>query len=383
MLNSKNSTVEHHSAIDVAFSAPILKRSLITMLIVGFILNLINQSSALFGQEAIVWSSLIITFLVPYIVSTVSGTTVFLKLQAEHLDCKTETAYSAYEDAEVLIRLTNTMTENAKSENQASKKRLLFAEEIVLTARSAVKINDYIAQKSSESQKILTDVDDSFHSVCSYITELGRKINISTTATQAVSDELKSFLTEFESTAVLASGITTLLDQTNLLALNATDAANEAARVGESGTGDAMGSVVAGVADEVKTLAAQTKNNAQKMSTHLAALRMNQKSLDNALAGLTSSMSQAQNMTSNSEGAMQKSTDEVSSSFEKVRISLIEVFQKLKGENKKLSLLAQNIETLTEDTKKAIKSSATDVELGLEAVLMSENIKSYSVQLTL
>jgi methyl-accepting chemotaxis protein len=318
---------------------------------------------------------------VPYIVSTVSGTTVFLKLQAEHLDCKTETAYSAYEDAEVLIRLTNTMTENAKSENQASKKRLLFAEETALTARSAVKINDSIAQKASESQKILTDVDDSFHSVCSYITELGKKINISITATQAVSDELKSFLTEFEST-VLALGITTFADQTNLLALNATDAANEAARAGESGTEDAMGAGVAGVADEVKTLAAQIKNNAQKMSTHLAALRMNQKSLDNALAGLTSSMSQAQNMTNNSEGVMQKSTDEVSSSFEKVRVSLIEVFQKLKGENKKLSLLAQNIETLTEDTKKAIKGSATDVELGLKAVLMSENIKSYSVQLT-
>ena len=137
------------------------------------------------------------------------------------------------------------------------------------------------------------------------------------------------------------------------------------------------------VTDEVKTLAAQTKNNAKEINTHLVALRMNQKSLDNALAGLTSSMSQAQNMTNNSEGAMRKSTDEVSSSSEKVRISLVKVFQKLKGENEKLSLLAQNIETLTEDTKNAIKNPATKVELGSEAVLMSENIKSYSAQLTL
>jgi methyl-accepting chemotaxis protein len=374
MPNSKKSTVEHHSAIDVAFSAPIFKRSLITMLIVGFILNLINQWSALFGQEAIVWSSLIITFLVPYIVSTVSGTAVFLKLQAEHLGCKTETVYSAYKDAEVLRRLTNTITENARSVNQASKKRLLFAEEIALTARSAVDVSDSLTQKASDSQESLTDVDDGFHSVCSHITELGKKVNISITATKTLSDELKSFLTEFESIAVLASGITTISDQTNLLALNA---AIEAARAGESGRGFAV------VADEVKTLAAQTKNNAKKINTHLVSLRMNQKSLNNALAGLTSSMSQAQNMTNNSEGAMRKSTDEVSSSSEKVRISLIEVFQKLKGENEKLSLLAQNIETLTEDTKKAINGSATNVELGSEAVLLSENIKSCSVQLTL
>ena len=66
MLNSKNSAVEHNSAIDVALYAPALKRSLIAMLIVGFILNLMNQWIALFGQEAIVRSSLIITFLVPY-----------------------------------------------------------------------------------------------------------------------------------------------------------------------------------------------------------------------------------------------------------------------------------------------------------------------------
>jgi methyl-accepting chemotaxis protein len=337
------------------------------MIIVGLILNLINQWSAFFGQNDIIWGSLFITFLVPYIVSTISGTTIFLKLQAEHLNYKPEVVYSAYEDANVLIELTNTITQNANNVNQASRKRLLFAEEIALTARSARDMNDYLTQKASDSQESLTEVDDGFHRVCTQITELGKKVNISITATNTLSEELKSFLTEFESIAVLASGITTISDQTNLLALNA---AIEAARAGDAGRGFAV------VADEVKTLAAQTKNNAVKINAHLVALRKNQTSLDNALIGLIGSMSQAEDMTNNTEGDMRKSTDNVTRSSEKVRMSLIEVFQQLKGENEKLSLLADNIDTLTEDTKKAITGSATNVELGSKAVAMSEHIKT-------
>ena len=43
------------------------------MLVVGSILNLINQPAALLGNEPIEWSSLLLTYTVPFLVSLISG----------------------------------------------------------------------------------------------------------------------------------------------------------------------------------------------------------------------------------------------------------------------------------------------------------------------
>jgi hypothetical protein len=46
------------------------KRSLFVALVVGTILNLINQGEVLLGYSDINWSKLILTFAVPYFVAT-------------------------------------------------------------------------------------------------------------------------------------------------------------------------------------------------------------------------------------------------------------------------------------------------------------------------
>ena len=46
------------------------KRSLIVALIVGTILNLINQGDALFDGKALDWLKLLLTYIVPYCVAT-------------------------------------------------------------------------------------------------------------------------------------------------------------------------------------------------------------------------------------------------------------------------------------------------------------------------
>jgi hypothetical protein len=58
------------SALRRALSWPIARRSLLTMLIVGSILNLINQGDALAGAGAIQWWRLLLTFCVPFCVAT-------------------------------------------------------------------------------------------------------------------------------------------------------------------------------------------------------------------------------------------------------------------------------------------------------------------------
>ncbi|ABG42581.1 hypothetical protein Patl_4082 [Paraglaciecola sp. T6c] len=55
------------------FNPTLVKRSVFTALIVGAILNVINQYDGIFGQAPIQWGNLILTFIVPYFVSSISG----------------------------------------------------------------------------------------------------------------------------------------------------------------------------------------------------------------------------------------------------------------------------------------------------------------------
>ena len=53
-----------------ALSGGIPARSLLVAVIVGTILNLINQGDALFGHAAVNWFKLLLTYFVPYAVCT-------------------------------------------------------------------------------------------------------------------------------------------------------------------------------------------------------------------------------------------------------------------------------------------------------------------------
>lgn len=52
---------------------PLVKRSVIIAIIVGTLLNLINQSGALLGDEPIKWLPALLTYSVPFLVSFISG----------------------------------------------------------------------------------------------------------------------------------------------------------------------------------------------------------------------------------------------------------------------------------------------------------------------
>jgi hypothetical protein len=57
-------------ALSYSFSDGIPFRSGCVALVVGTILNLINQGDAIFGPMAINWTKIVLTYVVPYAVST-------------------------------------------------------------------------------------------------------------------------------------------------------------------------------------------------------------------------------------------------------------------------------------------------------------------------
>jgi len=61
-----------------AFSDGIPRRSLYVAIIVGTILNLINQGDALFGPLSFNWTKMMLTYFVPYAVSTYGAVSYLL-----------------------------------------------------------------------------------------------------------------------------------------------------------------------------------------------------------------------------------------------------------------------------------------------------------------
>lgn len=63
-------SLDRYDALRRALSWQIARRSLAIMLIVGSILNVINQGDALLGSGAVNWWKLLLTYSVPFCVAT-------------------------------------------------------------------------------------------------------------------------------------------------------------------------------------------------------------------------------------------------------------------------------------------------------------------------
>jgi hypothetical protein len=65
-----------------ALSDGIPRRSFYVAVVVGTVLNLINQGDALFGPAAINWLKITLTYLVPYAVCTYGAVSSHMRLHA-------------------------------------------------------------------------------------------------------------------------------------------------------------------------------------------------------------------------------------------------------------------------------------------------------------
>ncbi len=65
-----------------ALSDGVPRRSCFAPLVVGTVLNLINQGDALFGTMPVSWFKVILTYVVPYVVSTYGAVSVQLRQAA-------------------------------------------------------------------------------------------------------------------------------------------------------------------------------------------------------------------------------------------------------------------------------------------------------------
>jgi hypothetical protein len=63
-------SMDRYEALRRALAWPIARRSLATMLVVGSVLNVINQGDAILGPGRVEWWKLALTYCVPFCVAT-------------------------------------------------------------------------------------------------------------------------------------------------------------------------------------------------------------------------------------------------------------------------------------------------------------------------
>ena len=80
---SSHSSAVLGTAIAIATSAATARRALQTSLVVGTLLNLVNQPEALLGRAEVVPLKALVTYLVPYCVSTYTAVMVTLRERAD------------------------------------------------------------------------------------------------------------------------------------------------------------------------------------------------------------------------------------------------------------------------------------------------------------
>lgn len=366
------------------------KRAVITALIVGSILTVINQVDAVFGPaELIIWQALLSTA-VPFIVSLVSA---YLTLKNKEAGNAGRTAAEPFAagpagpddpdrapggaisplPVEEEIRqlkeawaVVSEIGQNARAVNIASKERADFLADLISTSEHIQKDLHSVGLEAQGCTRDLADAGGKITQAREGITAISQTCLSAAELVGHLGTATSDLTSKFNDIENLAQEISSISSQTNLLALNATI---EAARAGDAGKGF---SVVAG---EVKVLAGSTEKAVESIAT--------------ILSEMTRSLAETRQLVETAKEKLQLSDTQSADSLE--QISSVETYlsdltsrneatsRQMTDRTAALDKVSTNLHQIRKDTENAIKGSARNIELAKRA---SETVQDVADRLT-
>jgi len=346
-----------------------LKRSAVISAVVGTVLTLTNQYEAVIGDQPLNLVKTLITYTIPFFVSLMSALLEKKRVMKEVT--VTESSYESLEpvkgDLVSISSLSDQIHTTATSVNAESKNRLAFVQEVSKIAEAAMIQVQTAGQMTSTAHNSSLLIGENFPILVQEIRNLVAATETGLKTSSNLSDVVTQFFKELDRVSSKVDAITSIAEQTNLLALNA---AIEAARAGEQGRGFAV------VADEVKTLAARSKEYAAEITEMMVEVTAFKESVMAQVVELRDHMSAAAGK--GSDGSLQ--ANEHSNAMEQSLVALDQELIQLKDLNvsqiDQMQIILGHLGKVIEDTDAAVTGSAMNIGVGNELVNLSTKVNS-------
>ncbi|WP_042470715.1 methyl-accepting chemotaxis protein [Bacillus ndiopicus] len=270
------------------------------------------------------------------LIGNVQSNTEQLSAAAEELSASTEQVTATSTD--VARRVANTAEVSQESSNSANESASAMEE----TAIGVQRIAEFAQTLYSSSESARSTANNGG----SIIQDAKEQIEMINHSTVQVNELVQKLTQQTAEISEMTKVITDITDQTNLLALNA---AIEAARAGEHGKGFAV------VADEVRKLAEQSKNSANKIVTLTTEIQLDTESVEEAVNNSLLSVKDGVRI-----------MGEAGEAFQAIGLAIEDMttqIEEISATSQELSASAEQVSASVTGIATGAKNSAADIEM--------------------
>lgn len=314
--------------------------------IVGPVLTIVNQREAFFGSGALDLGKAALTFVVPFLVSSVSGVLAIRRASQE--SCVREVAI--VQRVGPVIATVDQIRATAAVVNETARARYEQTRNLLEVARHTVEDIEGGAALVQEALSATANVQSQFDQVIATETLVQQEIQNSASSTAAMSAAVSTTRSRFSEISALAHDIGRLGHQTTLLSLNA---AVVAATAGPEGKRFAV------IAGSVRELARETEAHARKIDVTMRELERSAADMASQSEKLRQGTKRLLDSSEASKAALFRAAQSMAQSISPTRASM----EMLARQSVQIRSVADGIVNVVDHAEAAISGSAKNVEL--------------------